>query len=604
MWCNQSEFSCISIPGFLQHLGVAREDSQRIYDDHIANEAITDLTQLVEYYSNGGNIDVFGLPGLLAVRMKKRLDRLHLFAEDFVPMEQRSTKWNSAETRPRLIEASIAGIFSFASKRTFTFKDNHLFLVGPNGGGKSNFAKSLLEAVHAFSNPSIYSLAHIKNTHCSALGIELHYSIKTLPDEVLQSTVESIGTVSSAHNKEDIMNVIRSRIKYFTAILKQEENQQLEKYLDLQDENRKSLYKIRIDSGEEKLAVILQQPLYEEVRDMFTTNHDEHKSIFLQGKMKFLLEGSVVLHRSNSSLSHFDKSFVGHFSSDELMTLAKNQLSLPDNGNALHNVNEKFQQLCGWSFCVRWSLIDFIDQLKQGIGQFLNRVHQTSDKKGTTLELERILELYETGRFTPESIKELFEFTQEKYSNLESCIKEILGVNVSFKKATEILFEKDEQTMSIQQISGGTRDIFTVIFLLHFSTASTIILDEPGASLHPPLRRRLLDLLMEKLDRQLVVITHSQELVDPKMIPYTYHCHSVPSAGTIAARLEDIVTSDKERSMILEPSLKSLLFAERVLFVEGNTDDVVIQALVQSRIGASKSALIYYVKHRSHQPTI
>lgn len=591
MGINQSEFSSVSIPEFLQYLGVASEESNRIYEDHIANEAITNLTQLVEYYSNGGNIDVFSLPGLLAVRMAKRLDHL----DQLVSKEQNVTKWVSANTKIRLIEASIAGIFSFATKKTFTFKDNHLFLVGPNGGGKSNLAKSLLEAVHTFCNPSINSLAHIKNTYrTSNVEVVLSYSIENLPDEVLQSIVESIGTVGSTYRREDIMNVIRSRIKHFTAILNQEKGQQLEKYLDLQDEKRQSLYKILI-SAENAFAVIKQQPLYEEVREMFTANHDEYKMNFLQGKMKYLLEGSVVLHSSSSSLSHFDKSPTGSFSSDELMTLAKSQLSLPNNEHALRNVNEKFQQLCGWSFCVRWSHTDFINQLNQGIDLFLIRVRNASDKTETILELKRLLEYCETGRFTAESIKELFEFAQEKYPDLESCIKEILGFTVSFKKATEILFEKDKQTMSINQISGGTRDIFTVIFLLQFSTASTIILDEPGASLHPPLRRQLLDLLMEKLDRQLVVITHSQELIDPKMFPYTYHCHNKSNKGTIADRLESVITSEKERSMILEPSLKSLLFAERVLFVEGNTDDVVIQALVQSRIDASKSALIYYV---------
>ena len=589
----------MTIPEFLGCLGVPKEHCLKLFKDYIAKEAITNLAQLVEYHREKG-VDTFCLPGLVGVRMQKRLDQLRSQTSN----DQNLATWVSTKARPRLLEASIIGIFSFASKRIFTFKDRHLFLVGPNGGGKTNFAKSILEAVHAFSSPSVVSLAHIKNTYCSNIEVELSYSIENLPDEVLQSIVESIGTVNYTHSKENIMDVIRSRIKHFSVLLRQQEDQKLEKYLVLQDENRQSQYNIRIDSGEAELAVVRQQPLYKEVQHMFTPNKAQFQSISLASKMKLLLEGSVVLHSSSSSLSHFDKSPTGRFSSDELLTLAKNQLSLPVNEDALHSINDKFKQLCGWSFCVRWSHVDFINQLSRGITQFLNQVRNAPNKNATTAELERILEYYEAGIFTPGSIQALFEFTQKKYPDLESCIKEVLGFNVSFKEATDILFETDQQIMSIKQISGGTRDIFTVIFLLHFSTASTIILDEPGASLHPPVRRQLLDLLMEKFDRQLVVITHSQELIEAKMFPYTYHCHNKSTVGTIAARLVDITTNDTERSMILEPSLKSLLFAENVLFVEGNTDDAVIQALVQSRIDASKSAFIYYEQLRSHLPTI
>lgn len=120
----------------------------------------------------------------------------------------------------------------------------------------------------------------------------------------------------------------------------------------------------------------------------------------------------------------------------------------------------------------------------------------------------------------------------------------------------------------MNNISGNVPEILMIIVALH-SKAGTIVLDEPGLSLHPSKRSLLRKYILNAAkNRTIIMITHAPEMLEEDSLKYTYRCFRTPEGSTEAIRMEE---SELERQS-LEPSFKTVLFCENVLFVEGKTD--------------------------------
>ena len=104
-----------------------------------------------------------------------------------------------------------------------------------------------------------------------------------------------------------------------------------------------------------------------------------------------------------------------------------------------------------------------------------------------------------------------------------------------------------------------------------FTSAGTVMLDEPGLSLHPSKRSILRRAILSECKyRSLVIITHAPELLEEDTYPFTYRCY-LRNGSSYATSLAEIET--KLMLQTLEPQFKPLLFSDHVLFTEGKTEN-------------------------------
>ena len=110
-----------------------------------------------------------------------------------------------------------------------------------------------------------------------------------------------------------------------------------------------------------------------------------------------------------------------------------------------------------------------------------------------------------------------------------------------------------------------------ILVSLLMSFGGTIILDEPGLSLHPSKRSILRRAILScSKDNSVIMITHATEMIEEDTFPLTTRCFK-KNGSSQAIPLS--VLDTKLMLQVLEPQFKSLLFCENALFVEGKTDN-------------------------------
>lgn len=143
------------------------------------------------------------------------------------------------------------------------------------------------------------------------------------------------------------------------------------------------------------------------------------------------------------------------------------------------------------------------------------------------------------------------------------------------------MVQHNELTFDLLKTSEGIIEAKVVSLLLAQNDIRTLCLEEPDRGMHPQMIERLKTVLYKKARcKTIIVVTHSPYFVDTNTIHRThvfirnrlhepYVC-SVLNAGDDSnlSRVSDIET------------LRTLLFATKVLLVEGPTDRDVMQAIL------------------------
>ena len=87
--------------------------------------------------------------------------------------------------------------------------------------------------------------------------------------------------------------------------------------------------------------------------------------------------------------------------------------------------------------------------------------------------------------------------------------------------------KKQAEWRKISNYSGGQQELVMVLSAIHLSEGDNVLLDEPGHFLHPPKQAQLRRWLEEKRepDQVLFTITHSSDMISPTWLESLYHMH-------------------------------------------------------------------------------
>ena len=173
---------------------------------------------------------------------------------------------------------------------------------------------------------------------------------------------------------------------------------------------------------------------------------------------------------------------------------------------------------------------------------------------------------------------------------------EQLGYTWNFATDTDqlsfsFLLTKDGEQRSTDMFSSGEREI--VHFLLAMFALNVrdglVLVDEPELHLHPRWQRIFLGLFRDvSVDRnnQFVVTTHSPVFVTPETIDSVTRIYRTPGKGSSRVALRNVELPEKKNlvRMINSQNNERLFFADKVVLVEGITDRLLMESLLD-RVG-------------------
>ncbi|MCG8030417.1 MAG: AAA family ATPase [Candidatus Thiodiazotropha taylori] len=148
--------------------------------------------------------------------------------------------------------------------------------------------------------------------------------------------------------------------------------------------------------------------------------------------------------------------------------------------------------------------------------------------------------------------------------------------------------------------SSGEREIihFLVSMFALNVRDGLILVDEPELHLHPRWQRMFLRLFKElapERNNQFIIATHSPVFISPDTIQNVIRTYRKPNEGSYKVALRDMEGLPAKKQlvrMINSQNNERLFFADKVILVEGITDRIVINSLVER-------ALEYFKDSRS-----
>lgn len=184
-----------------------------------------------------------------------------------------------------------------------------------------------------------------------------------------------------------------------------------------------------------------------------------------------------------------------------------------------------------------------------------------------------------------------------------------LGYEWSFRTDEDsvsyaFVLRKEGHWFTVDKFSSGEKEI--VHFLLAMFALNVkdgiVLVDEPELHLHPRWQRIFLGLfrdLAPERNNQFLISTHSPVFVSPDTINSVTRIYSEPERGSRRVALRDVTLPDKKNLVRIVNSQNNerIFFADKVVLVEGITDRLVLESLLEAGAGRfTKSEAIEVVE--------
>ncbi|CAC5418681.1 unnamed protein product [Mytilus coruscus] len=160
---------------------------------------------------------------------------------------------------------------------------------------------------------------------------------------------------------------------------------------------------------------------------------------------------------------------------------------------------------------------------------------------------------------------------------------ELLVAPYRFKKeGRDVFMYNDDGATTIKKpllkTPEGILEAEQLILLLSQRNLFTITLEEPDRGMHPQMITKMRDWVLKKVkNKTVLVISHNPTILDHAVLDRTYIFSKSIQKGNISHSVLKFPDGYRKYGRIEE--MKNLLFCERILFVEGFTDKIFIEAI-------------------------
>lgn len=146
---------------------------------------------------------------------------------------------------------------------------------------------------------------------------------------------------------------------------------------------------------------------------------------------------------------------------------------------------------------------------------------------------------------------------------------------------------KNNMPIPLDLTAAGRFEILVLLTSLTGLRNKIILLDEPAANLHPMSQKKIIQIFKDaitKQQNQIIIITHSPYMINPDDTENIWKI-SPTQMGTKVINLKKTMESleIKEEKKIVQqfrnPEIRSILFSQGVILVEGPSDKVVLEKI-------------------------
>lgn len=199
---------------------------------------------------------------------------------------------------------------------------------------------------------------------------------------------------------------------------------------------------------------------------------------------------------------------------------------------------------------------------------------------------------YEGASAQAEIIAELIE-SKEIDRNRERKIFNFLTSESNFhfvkKPNSAIVLQKDDKEFPLLKTSLGIVEAKQFSLLMAHNRLQTICLEEPDRGMHPQMIERMKEVLHdESCKKTIIVVTHNPYLVDSTSLKNSF-LFSRGENGSNVVNIYDELEKNELLKLLGTTEFKTLLFSSNVLFVEGPSDKLVLEAIFRNYGTSSKS---------------
>lgn len=246
----------------------------------------------------------------------------------------------------------------------------------------------------------------------------------------------------------------------------------------------------------------------------------------------------------------------------------------------------------------------------QTYNQALQQVHTAHSKKNTSLiNIASIYFAEKRRNFEDKASQVGYEELWNSDSEVMLMTKYLKRLGYGWdlksidtrKNIYEIQLQKDEQTLLLSQASSGEKEIINYllgIFALNI-TDGIIIIDEPELHLHPKWQNLLLELFYEVSEitnNQFFISTHSANFINPKTLKNIIRVYKREKTSKTVLFDDSLNIKVKDLLHIVNSTNnEKLFFSDAVILVEGITDRMIFQKIVNDKIEQQKLLLVIEV---------
>ena len=173
----------------------------------------------------------------------------------------------------------------------------------------------------------------------------------------------------------------------------------------------------------------------------------------------------------------------------------------------------------------------------------------------------------------------------EQLRTLQQTVRSLLGVAVDAfqggERGGERTAEMDVDNFLVEANGAGVRESLRLILDLELKKPELLLVEEPEVHLHPGLSRVYGDKIRIQLQVQMFVTTHSTEFVDSVSFQNAYLVSRDAKYRTVC---QSISSADGPLLLPAELGLRlsTVFMFDRLLFVEGPSDESVIPSLAKT----------------------
>ncbi|CAC5400550.1 unnamed protein product [Mytilus coruscus] len=144
--------------------------------------------------------------------------------------------------------------------------------------------------------------------------------------------------------------------------------------------------------------------------------------------------------------------------------------------------------------------------------------------------------------------------------------------------------ETNGNRLPLLKTPEGILEAEQVILLLSQTSILTITIEEPDRGMHPQMIAKMRNWIFKKVKgKSLLIITHNPSMLDHSVVDRTHICYKSQYDGKVFHDVIRFPRPNKDEHFYRKygrvEEMKNILFSQRILFVEGFTDKIILESM-------------------------